>query len=380
MPLRLRTACSVATTCIVSGLLACAPGERQERAPEWNVTAESLVTIGETAGAAEVLFERIAFARLLERGRIVVADGGPPALRVYGPDGTFQVEIGGAGEGPGEFQSIRGLWTAGDTVGVFDSRLRRLVTYLTDGTHLSTVSLTVPNAAPDGLLDFLAGRFRDGSVAVAWTVADRSTPLRVTPDRTVLGRFGPDGRFLDTIGEGGGLERYDRTVRPLSGYPRAAVLGDSLYFTDGYGGRIRIWSAGGGEGRSVDLPLPVVSVRDAMAALEAKLGPDASDPVGTLLADVPAPDSLPRIGGLSFDDRGALWAKPYVPGVDALWVGGGARPRGPTWAVFDRAGLRLATVTIPGDLVVLDVRDDRLLGLTLDRLDVERVVVHAIVR
>ncbi len=365
---------------------ACGPADPSRDAPRWAVSTDPLVTIGETSGAPELLFERIAYARLLESGRIVVADAGSPTVRVYGPDGAFHGAIGRGGEGPGELQSIRGVWTSGDTVGVFDSRLRRLVTYVADGTAISTASVTVPGDAPAGLLDYLAGRFGDGSVALAWTVAERSDQLRVTPDRTVFGLFGPDGRFARIIGEGGGLERYDRTVLPFSGFPRVAAFGDSLYFTDGRSAAVTVWGAVGagprveGGARVIELGAPAVSVRDGLAALRDELGPEAVDAVGTRLDDVPRPDSIPRIGGMLIDDRGSIWAKIYDPGSDPLWLGGGHRPRGGEWWVFDRGGRLTATVVLPDRLAPLDVRGDRLLGVTADDLDVERVAVHAVSR
>ena len=96
------------------GATACGTADHSEaQAAIWAMSSEPSLTIGKLDGAAEYLFHQIVRARLLPDDRIAVADRGLSTVRVYGPEGDFVVEMGGAGEGPGEFTDLRDIWMAG---------------------------------------------------------------------------------------------------------------------------------------------------------------------------------------------------------------------------------------------------------------------------
>lgn len=62
-------------------------------------------------------------------------------------------------------------------------------------------------------------------------------------------------------------------------------------------------------------------------------------------------------------EKGALWPAP-----------------GGQWRIVAPGGRLVAVVRMPGDVIPLDIRGNRLLGLTRGRLGVERVTVHEIRR
>jgi hypothetical protein len=46
--------------------------------------------------------------------------------------------------------------------------------------------------------------------------------------------------------------------------------------------------------------------------------------------------------------------------------------------VFQTDGTGLATVTLPEKLIPLEIREDRILGLSVDEMGVERVAVYSL--
>lgn len=63
--------------------------------------------------------------RLLSDGRIAVVNGGTNEVRLFHPDGTPDTIFGGAGDGPGEFRGISLAGAVGDSLILYDTRLRR---------------------------------------------------------------------------------------------------------------------------------------------------------------------------------------------------------------------------------------------------------------
>ncbi|MDE2984600.1 MAG: hypothetical protein OXU69_07830, partial [Gemmatimonadota bacterium] len=73
--------------------------------------------IGEVEGSEPYLFTRIAGARRLLDGRVVVLDRESCELRFFDGEGGFLERTGGRGEGPGEFTSRPWKkWSAGKPV------------------------------------------------------------------------------------------------------------------------------------------------------------------------------------------------------------------------------------------------------------------------
>src|SRR5680860_518306 len=126
-------------------------GETESNLPSvWGVAPQPQTTIGQVSGDAPYLFSRMGPAVLLPDGRVVVADNGDAVIRVFRPDGSFENEFGGRGEGPGEFANIfRFGVVPPDTLVVHDPILLRLTRYLTSGTLLSTLQLQAEGGRPE---------------------------------------------------------------------------------------------------------------------------------------------------------------------------------------------------------------------------------------
>ena len=76
---------------------------------EWAFDPNPVLRIGGSTKDPDYILSTVVGGLRLEDGRIVLADRFTYGLRVYSPDGTFLKEVGGEGEGPGEFEYIRGM-------------------------------------------------------------------------------------------------------------------------------------------------------------------------------------------------------------------------------------------------------------------------------
>ena len=363
--------------------VACSGAPDAPPAPDaWRVSAEPTLTIGALEGDSAYLFEAIASARFAADGRIVVADGGLLVVRVFGPDGRFLTQFGGLGDGPGEFRNLQATWMASpDTVGAWDSRLARLTYASLDGTVARVVTLVPGDGVPPGTnLDFLAGARTDGSVVIGSVALGDAEADGRRRDVVALHAFDVGGAFLDTVATLGGLirQRMGQATAPVpfSPFPFVALVRDSAAVTDGSSPTVRVLASDGG-GREVAFPSNEIAPDSARGVLRSAL--EARDHMMLrFLPDAPPIEAVPHIAGLLVDDRGRLWTKAFDPGTDAVWLDGGRQVQGGTWWVADADGRVVATVALPSPLRPLEVRDDRILGVSTDALGVQRVVVHSL--
>lgn len=373
---RRRTA-SLVTMWIVAGL-ALPFGLEGQEASTWTPSPEAV----EMGRGAEELFQQVMFGRLLPDGRVVVADAEALFLRVYGPEGERQVEMGGSGGGPGEFRTIHGLWLLPEGgIGVWDSGSRRFTTFDPQGELLATQPVRADGGMGPGNLEVFLGSFGNGDVVLASLRLDQR-PIRATPERWVLGVFGPGGELRRTLGQVDGMWRAGRAPLPFSPVPRVAVGEDSIWVAHGYEPELEVWTAGGDVARTIELAWRVRPSGDPWATLEAELRRRDKHLFLQLLDEAPRTDEFPAVGGLLMDDRGYLWVKQYDPNADALWLKRNALEIGPggEWRILGPKGEWVARIRLPDDLIPLDIRGNRLLGVARDALDVERVVVRSLVR
>ena len=81
----------------------------------------SIVEIGVVEGDPHYMFEDISAAVMLSTGAFAVADRGSSEISVYDPSGLHKRTFGRAGDGPGEFQNVAGLYVIdGDSLLVPD--------------------------------------------------------------------------------------------------------------------------------------------------------------------------------------------------------------------------------------------------------------------
>lgn len=122
-------------------------------------------------------FTRITAAFQLSTGQLVVADARVPSVRVFGPDGRFQRNLGRSGGGPGEFMNVTLLPPVADTILVWDGRQRRITRYLSDGRLAGNLRVL---SAGDGRPISVVARLANGR----WLVVTPYTPSLMRPGGT----------------------------------------------------------------------------------------------------------------------------------------------------------------------------------------------------
>ena len=367
------------TTLLVT--LACGADQAEEPLERWTLSPQVVTSVGALDGESSQLFQRITDVDFLAGGGVVVADGGLSVIRVFGPDGAFVREMGGSGEGPGEFLSLRAVWVTGrDTIGVWDSDTYRLTYFGPDGSLLRTVTLDRSGEGTGvGNLDFMGGPLADGSVAIASLGLARADGTG--RDRVSAERFDQTGRHLGRALETTGFERArlgDRLGGPIpfSPFPRVVAYGAAIYYTQGYAPTVFEWSSDGE--RSIRFPANTEDPGAAWTHLEAEVRARELEMYVQALPTSPRPDSIPSIGGIMADDSGRVWAKQYDARRDALWLRSASRQTGGSWWVADPAGQLVATVEMPGTFAPLRVRGERVVGVSVGEFGIERVEVRSL--
>lgn len=357
----------------------------------WRLAPDPIFTAGAGSAPAHELITRIVGAVRLDDGRYVVADGAELRLSVYDAAGRLERTFGRAGEGPGEFRALSGLWhTAGDTIGVWDSRLQRITRLRADGTVVRTDPIAFgPGRAPagSGSLDAFMGALGDGRVVLAWLAAGRPVENQLLPDRMLFGLFDSRGGFERLLGSRTGMLRVVTQSGSgpfaFSPFPYAAVVRDTLVFTNGLDGIHFFDPAEAGEGpvRSLSVEAQTIPLARAWRQLDAAL--EQTDASAIMVELARSTDrslgTLPVHARMISDSGGRLWLKQYDAASDAMLlrrgpVGGGR------WIILETDGTSVAYLTMPRGAAPLAIHGDELLAVVRDELDVESFAVYRLIR
>jgi hypothetical protein len=365
----------------------------------WRISATLLFEVGRSGRGPEYELFRVAGARILSDGRLVIANAGTGELRWFTNRGAFIRSAGGEGEGPGEFRALtRLVLLSGDSIAVSDVYLGRISVFDAAGDFVHTISRrTAPVTLP-------SGRFEDGTYLL-------------TPNGPGIGTDGPsrierlsmtvDGLDVATGSEAtiatlpwlevvvspagttrpDGTQRFQQVPRPfglgvwVAAGARGWVVADNarneLEFRTPVGNVTRIarWSA----------PRRAVTEADVSADLERELSrrrtPEARELFRAFYDEYPPPpDSMPVFGcaypfctaePMHLDPDGNVWLAQYLPPAEGYTTG---------YFVFDSTGAWLGTVATPPGLAILSVGRDRVVGKRTDDLGVESVSVHLLER
>lgn len=309
------------------------------------------------------------------RGMIYVPDAYQHRVLVLLPGGSVWRQLGGRGEGPGEFRMIRGLQVLpGDSLLVYDPELARISVYAPDApapAYVVPLAEKLARGAPFTLRrtsgnDALLAVFRPGFV---FAPESRAGPRR---ERVVVMEL--DGRERRELLEYPAASRLvagtsvmqhpfgrDGFVRLDSRDRAHFAWGDALavasYTLDGE----RI----GGFGHAYETP---AVARADVAAVLAELDARSRTTFERVLADS-TPARWPAVRGLLVDDRDRLW----------LALGGPTREAA-EWAAFSTEGAYLGSILIPSGSELRVIRGDVAYAARLGPDDVPRVVVYRLAR
>lgn len=364
-----------------------------DQLPPWRLSDEPLLSIGRRDGEDPYLLSRVAAARRLSSGEILIADGQSRQLRIFGPDGVFRRSYGRRGAGPGEFESFAYVsQTDGRQISVFDYPLARVTTIdLASGQYAITpldgacreVSETGPRPCHPESLVTLADGTTFASVARPATPLPPTGSLVVRPGR--IHRWGllRNGMFQvvdSTSGPGQVVsDAYTSNIfmGPALFEPGDAVASgpDEVIFGDPHLFEIRTW---GGSGRL----RRVLRVRTSAVHVSAELlsvyrnwadTATASSAISREYINSLRPGgTVPFFDAIQIDSEGRVWLRSYRP----FWAFGPTRDA--SWTIVGADGVPMARTVgdVPGE--ILDIGDDHVLVAETDELGVEYVRVYGL--
>ena len=353
-----------------------------------------LLRIGSVEGDASEMFFRVTDIALDEDGKLYVANASTSTVRVFGADGQFELEIGGAGMGPGEFRTIDQVWLTGDTVVVTQLRGGRVGAFSKQGELLIFAtrfrkerSIAVPmSSGPNGWVvqDFIVGPPR----VVA---ADDGLMIPVSHRHY----FPQSDSLSEVMFEITGAKVYDigGGVLHLPLLGRLITLGydglGNIYRVHGETYVIDVYDQMGLHRkrvtRSIEArpfgPSDVAELRDmVLASAEAGRTPQrALDRIDSR-ASLPMPELVPPVGEIIVSIDGSFWVESVDGEAAALIEFKRMRPAerwaAPTgWDLFDTRGRYLGSAQLPERFEPLAVMGSRVAGVFKDELDVEFIVV-----
>lgn len=336
------------------------------------------IVIGETAGVPEYELFRVFGASQLGDGRIALVNQGTQQVRFYDQRGQFVSEIGGPGEGPGEFLNAFQLWVLpGDTLWVGDYRPWQFEVFAPDGVWIRSVRPQPQYLNPPAVMVVL-----DGGVSVLADRAISSGSSEPFPLREItLVTHGPDGALTDSLGTypSGRYGRVPENPSTVLVYPlfepflRTAGSGQLLAIGHMSEASVSLFDATANmtlrrivrwdDGRD-----RTVSGSEVESAREELAQGGALDPLFD--PNRPVEDTFPAFSELRLGRDGRLWVREYPrPGQAA---------RDLRWLVFGQDGSFACGVIMPELDDVLDVGSDYFLALDRTDLGIERVVRYSI--
>lgn len=348
--------------------------------PTTVVADEPIYRIGWEVGGPT--FQDVTAGGLLSDAAAAVFEEGSHTLLVIAPDGSQMMQVGRDGEGPGEFRYGQAVEVGpGDTIVVYDSRLRRLSTFERSGRF-----------AGSGQWDRQGNVYRQPSTVTSsnhlvWVPNSYALPNQMGHGTEWL--FGSVllsdmlGSQVDTLASLPMLElrmEGDRILRDpfmrwgvWAGLPSGFAWGrndvaEVRWYSDA--GRLKQVARWAAEMRAVDDEAWLAYSRAYVAQAASRSRDVSEEQVEAHLVEARrgASSTLPLFSSLHAWPSGELWLGGYAmlgsPPLEYLVIGA------------DGVAKRL--VTFPRPLRILDMREGRVLGVEYDEWDVPAVVVYDI--
>lgn len=366
--------------------LACRAGGEIATVPEWTLSAEPTLVIGED-GTTAGEFERVSTALALPGDEVAVVDAGASEIRVFSGSGAYLRTLGRRGEGPGEFNGISWVQLAGDTLIAYSIPQRRLTLLGLNGALLATI---LPQAEGASGFAFPRGRSPSGEWVVAVMVAAAASaaqgggmPSGLVRDSLALGLLpatgsGPVGFFARLPSQPilGVPEANVGMLAPLFGMPQVVIAEGRMAVLDPNAGTLA-WYSPTGEPQSA-VPLGVARRPFASGWLDSARGASLdgiTDQRRRLMIDAAmrseaAPAEFPVFRSVLADDADQLWLEEWQ--LEA--------PSTARYLVVAADGSLRARVSMPGGFTPTAIGPDWVLGVHRDADGLNRVMRHGLRR
>ncbi|MDE2872148.1 MAG: hypothetical protein OXU69_07775 [Gemmatimonadota bacterium] len=352
-----------------------------DSAPPFHFSAEPLYRHGSRSG--DYLFQYISSfsprgGRFLPDGSAVISDAENDEVVLLGPDGALAGILARRGEGPGEVISARPLVLSQDSILIHDPGNLRFTLFV-DGAYDRTYSAR--------RADNLTMLGADGAGGLL--MATESYPASGTGPGWAMGylvRYRLDAAVPDTAGAYRSHRWSEGRVRnPFEAHGSVAAAGG--HFITGRSDMSELtWRRPDGSPAQVlrwnpdpEYPTPEhweqfvayyqrsVEMQPGVSAEMAREAALQLQERYRLVPDEP----VPLYRAILSDGRGRLWLEEYEPGNRHEAV--------LRHMVIAADGTWLGTVTAPERFLFLDATGDRVLGMVVDELGVQHVVVYGLV-
>ncbi len=335
------------------------------------------ISLGGPEAAGPEAFGRVDNVILGPDDSIWVSDLQAADVKVFNPDGSHRVTVGGRGDGPGEFQSLRLLGAAGDSVAVHDRGNGRLTWFGLDGALLSTLRpvsregtnpLVYDVLEGDGLVGVESVTLSPGDIEVGSTYGG-TVPFVIwsSPDRPpVEFTVEPTASFLWL---GGSVS----PAIPFTSTAQLTAADDHIDVAAGVAFEVRRYATDGSLERVARIarePIPVDAAAraDYRAFVEEFGSPPSRDAAIDALDHPDVPEWIPAYRLLVGGHDGSTWAYRFAP-----------MPADQPWDVFLPDGSFAGAVTVPGRFRVTAATEDVVVGIWTDDLGVHHVRRYRIV-
>ncbi|MFN0178588.1 MAG: 6-bladed beta-propeller [Gemmatimonadales bacterium] len=363
---------------------------------EWTVADTPSVSIGGAAAGPKHEFARVVGAVRMKDGRIAVANVGTSEIRWFDSTGRFVNASGRQGSGPGEFQTLGGLWSGpGDSLLVADVRAQRLGVFDPAGgfaRHFALGGRAGLTVQEGGRINFAMPQawLADGSViGLEMPIGLGQTREGRYRDTVSYLRFGPDGVARDTIGRFPGIEMEQVTLTfggrsfpspspvPLGRQTVVAARGTAVFVATNQRWEIEEYGTDGSLVRLIRLATTPVALTEQDIATHRQeqldlveglpelraVPPEMKTQITDRMKTVKYPATYPFILAMLPGPDGTLWVQEVVrPGE--------ARAQ---YAAFDSAGGFLGRVRMPARFQLAMIGASEVIGVWKDADDVEHV-------
>jgi len=378
-------------------------GEVWSAESAWKLDEAPMVDIGGSEEDPLYDLGQVGGAARLSDGRIVIANGATQEVRFYDAGGTHLMSKGRNGSGPGEYQSLAGLFRpVGDSSLVYDAINRRL-TLLDPGGEVvrsfylgGETGFQMPSEGRVALA-FPTGRFGDGSIlGMVLAIQLNSERTGAFRDSVEFLRYDAVGGARDTVSRLPGVEMEMMTLSlgtqtfpqptgvPL-GKNTVTTAGDQRFYAcsnDSY--EIDVRTTEGALVRRIRVgraPVPITEADktahrkeqlEALADLPqmAAVPEPLKEQFRTRIDKATYPETFPFLESMQVDEAGNLWAHEVQrPGLTRR-----------VYAVFDTSGVLLGRVTMPEKFQPTFIGLDEIIGIWEDEDDLQHVQAYALIK
>ena len=351
-------------------------------APRWPLSELPVLEFNSSPADDHPVFDVRAILNLSNK-RIAVLNAGTFEVFVLDQEGNLTTTFGREGDGPGEFREPTSLLLmSDDSVGVYDSRHRRLSVFDQTGTLGREVKLEVmgERSPPYRLLPL-----DNGNLAVFTS--------RGFGDDNQTGVFRPESEFYQLDSRGSievsygmfpGIEMFinEGAMGMVLFGPRTqvATMGDDFIVGTAESPEVKAFGPKGtlsGVFRWPDRDRVISPERfNAFLDLALETLPEAGrGQARTMFSEAPKSEKEPAYEDLLVSDQAHLWVGSWQgPEVWYLRTAPPARE----WLVFDASGVLIASVQTPEGFRPLLVHGEVVFGGFVDELGVESVRAYSI--